>query len=140
MLHATRTPHPLIDLVLLGIPTFRASVLGGFMFRSIGRRADFAPEEMVVGNDLCFFQDDDGPGGGAVYRMQLREVAPDRLVLETENVSAIKLLLVPSLIWVPQAAQNPRRAPARRRRWSACRPGTPPGIPRTWPRRPRARR
>jgi Family of unknown function (DUF6675) len=58
-------------------------------------RADFAPEEMVAGKDLYFFQDDNGPGGGAVYRMRLREIAPDRLVLETENVSAIKLLLVP---------------------------------------------
>ena len=59
------------------------------------RRADFAPEEMVPGKDLYFFQDDNGPAGGAVYRMRLREVAPDRLVLEIENVSAIKLLLAP---------------------------------------------
>ena len=61
----------------------------------IQRRPDFAPEEMVAGKDLYFFQDDNGPGGGAVYRMRLREVAPNRLVLETENVSAIKLFLLP---------------------------------------------
>jgi hypothetical protein len=59
------------------------------------RRADFAPEEMVAGKDLYYFQDDNGPAAGAVYRMRLREVAPDRLVLEIENVSAIKLLLAP---------------------------------------------
>ncbi len=41
------------------------------------------------------FQDDNGPGGGAVYRMRLCQIAPDRLELETENVSAIRLLLVP---------------------------------------------
>jgi hypothetical protein len=59
------------------------------------RRGDFAPAEMVADKDLYFFQDDNGPGGGAVYRMRLREVAPDRLVLEIENVGAIKVLLVP---------------------------------------------
>jgi hypothetical protein len=59
------------------------------------RRGDFAPAEMVAGEDLYFFQDDNGPGGGAVYRMRLREVAPGRLVVETENVGAITVLMVP---------------------------------------------
>ena len=58
-------------------------------------RPDFAPGEMVAGRDLYFFQDDNGPGGGAVYRMRLRAVAADRLVLETENVSPITLLMLP---------------------------------------------
>ncbi len=31
--HALRAPAPLLDLRLLAIPTYRASVLGGFMFR-----------------------------------------------------------------------------------------------------------
>jgi EmrB/QacA subfamily drug resistance transporter len=31
--HAGRTPHPLLNLSLLKIPTFRASVSGGFLFR-----------------------------------------------------------------------------------------------------------
>ena len=31
--HARRTPHPLVRLDLLRIPTFRASVLGGSLFR-----------------------------------------------------------------------------------------------------------
>ena len=59
------------------------------------RRPDFARNEMVSGKDLYFFEDDNSPGGGAVYRMRLREVTPNRLVLETENVSRIELLLVP---------------------------------------------
>ena len=59
------------------------------------RRGDFAPAEMVAGKDLYFFQDDNGPGGGAVYRMRLREVTPERLVVETENVGAITVLMVP---------------------------------------------
>jgi hypothetical protein len=59
------------------------------------RRPDFTAAEMVAGRDLAFFQDDNGPGGGAVYRMRLREVGRDRLVLTTENVTAIKVFLVP---------------------------------------------
>jgi EmrB/QacA subfamily drug resistance transporter len=31
--HARRTTHPLLDLTLLRVPTFRASVYGGFLFR-----------------------------------------------------------------------------------------------------------
>ncbi|HEX8165524.1 MAG TPA: DHA2 family efflux MFS transporter permease subunit [Beijerinckiaceae bacterium] len=31
--HARRTPHPLVRLDLLRVPTFRASVAGGFLFR-----------------------------------------------------------------------------------------------------------
>ena len=31
--HARRTPHAVIDLGLLEVPTFRASVVGGFLFR-----------------------------------------------------------------------------------------------------------
>ena len=31
--HARRTPHPIIDLDLLRVPTFHAAVVGGFLFR-----------------------------------------------------------------------------------------------------------
>ena len=31
--HARRVPHPVIDLRLLRVPTFRAAILGGFLFR-----------------------------------------------------------------------------------------------------------
>jgi EmrB/QacA subfamily drug resistance transporter len=33
VVHARRTPHPLVRLDLLRVPTFRASVTGGFLFR-----------------------------------------------------------------------------------------------------------
>jgi hypothetical protein len=36
-----------------------------------------------------------GPGGGTVYRLRVREVAPDRPILETENVGTIRVLLMP---------------------------------------------
>jgi hypothetical protein len=58
------------------------------------RRPDFAPSEMVSGKELYFYEDDTDPGSGAVYRMRLREVTADRLVIETENVTAIKFLVV----------------------------------------------
>ncbi|MEK0081669.1 MFS transporter [Benzoatithermus flavus] len=31
--HAQRTPHPVLDLSLLRVPTFHASIVGGFLFR-----------------------------------------------------------------------------------------------------------
>ena len=31
--HAKRTPAPILDLTLLALPTFRASIFGGFLFR-----------------------------------------------------------------------------------------------------------
>ena len=34
VLHARRAAHPILDLGLLRLPTFRASVLGGFLFRT----------------------------------------------------------------------------------------------------------
>jgi MFS family permease len=42
VLHATGTLHPVIDLGLLGIPTFRASVLGGSLFGSASARCRFS--------------------------------------------------------------------------------------------------
>jgi hypothetical protein len=47
------------------------------------------------GADLHLVQDDNRSTGGVVYRMCAREVGPDRLVVETENVGAVRLLLLP---------------------------------------------
>lgn len=58
------------------------------------RRRDFSAGELAAGRILYFFQDDNGPGAGAVYRLRVREVAPDRLIVETENVSAVRMLVV----------------------------------------------
>jgi EmrB/QacA subfamily drug resistance transporter len=56
VLHATRTPHPLLDLALLGIPTFRASVLGGFLFRiGIGAMPFLLPLMLQAGFGLSAF-------------------------------------------------------------------------------------
>ncbi len=56
VLHASRTLYPVIDLALLGIPTFRASVLGGFLFRiAIGATPFLLPLMLQVGFGLSPF-------------------------------------------------------------------------------------
>jgi EmrB/QacA subfamily drug resistance transporter len=57
VLHAVRTLHPLIDLGLLGIPTFRASVLGGSLFRiGIGATPFLLPLMLQAGFGLSAFR------------------------------------------------------------------------------------
>ena len=56
VLHAARTPHPVIDLALLGVPTFRASILGGFLFRiGIGAMPFLLPLMLQEGFGLSAF-------------------------------------------------------------------------------------
>ncbi len=59
------------------------------------RRPDFRAAEMKVGTDLYFAQNDNRSTGDVVYRLRVREIAPDRLVVETENVGPVRYLLVP---------------------------------------------
>jgi EmrB/QacA subfamily drug resistance transporter len=57
VLHATRTLHPVIDLGLLGIPTFRASILGGSLFRiGIGAMPFLLPLMLQAGFGLSAFR------------------------------------------------------------------------------------
>ena len=57
-------------------------------------RADFAPDEMRAGRDLYFSQAHRG-SGSVVYRLRVLERLVDRLVLETENVTAVRVLAMP---------------------------------------------
>jgi hypothetical protein len=59
------------------------------------RRPDFSVAEMRGGTDLYFAEDDNRSTGDVVYRLRVRETAPDRLVVETENVSPVRYLLLP---------------------------------------------
>jgi hypothetical protein len=60
-----------------------------------GRRAkDFSPNEIAEGKAL-YYQMEDNLSGKAIYRMQVLSVSPDRLVLETENISTMRFLLWP---------------------------------------------
>ena len=55
--HARRTPAPVLDLSLLAMPTFRASVLGGFLFRiGVGALPFLLPLLLQIGFGLTPFQ------------------------------------------------------------------------------------
>jgi len=57
VLHARRTPAPVLDLSLLEIPTMRAAVVGGFIYRSgIGAMPFLLPLLLQLGFDLTAFQ------------------------------------------------------------------------------------
>lgn len=58
------------------------------------RRTDFDPTELQVGRELFLLQDENGPIGEVVQRLTVRERASDRLVLEIENVSPGRLLML----------------------------------------------
>jgi EmrB/QacA subfamily drug resistance transporter len=54
--HARRSPHPLLDLALLRVPTFRASIAGGFLFRiGIGATPFLLPLMFQAGFGLSAF-------------------------------------------------------------------------------------
>jgi MFS family permease len=57
VLHARRTPAPVLDLALLEIPTMRAAVVGGFIYRSgIGAMPFLLPLLLQLGFNLTAFQ------------------------------------------------------------------------------------
>ena len=57
VIHAKRTPAPILDLDLLRLPTFRASIFGGFLFRlGIGALPFLLPLLLQIGFHLTPFQ------------------------------------------------------------------------------------
>ncbi|MGO9045995.1 MAG: DHA2 family efflux MFS transporter permease subunit [Xanthobacteraceae bacterium] len=57
VIHARRTPAPILDLGLFKLETFRASIFGGFMFRlGIGALPFLLPLLLQIGFDLTPFQ------------------------------------------------------------------------------------
>ncbi len=55
--HARRTPVPILDLGLLKIPTLRAAVVGGFVYRGgIGAMPFLLPLTLQLGFDMTAFQ------------------------------------------------------------------------------------
>ena len=55
--HARRRPHAVLDLTLLRIPTFRASIVGGFLFRmGIGATPFLLPLMLQIGFGLTPFE------------------------------------------------------------------------------------
>jgi EmrB/QacA subfamily drug resistance transporter len=57
VVHARHTPAPILDLSLLKLPTFRASIVGGFMFRlGVGALPFLLPLLLQIGFNLTPFQ------------------------------------------------------------------------------------
>ncbi|MBO0716759.1 MAG: MFS transporter, partial [Rhizobiales bacterium] len=57
LIHARRTPAPILDLTLFRFPTFRASIFGGFLFRlGIGALPFLLPLLLQIGFRLTPFQ------------------------------------------------------------------------------------
>jgi EmrB/QacA subfamily drug resistance transporter len=57
LVHARHTPNPALDLTLFRLPTFRASVLGGFTFRlGIGALPFLLPLMLQIGFGMTPFQ------------------------------------------------------------------------------------
>jgi len=55
--HAKRAPYPIVDLDLLRIPTFRAAVVGGFLFRiGLGATPFLLPLLLQVGFGLSAYE------------------------------------------------------------------------------------
>ena len=59
------------------------------------RRADFGIADLVSGRDLFVAQSDNRSSGPVVYRMRLLEVRPERLVIQTENITSVRFWLLP---------------------------------------------
>jgi len=57
------------------------------------RRADFTILELKSGADLYFMQEYNRSSGAVTYRMRVRAIDPDRLVVTIENTSAVSFLV-----------------------------------------------
>jgi EmrB/QacA subfamily drug resistance transporter len=74
--HARRTPQPALDLTLFRLPTFRASITGGFVFRiGIGALPFLLPLLLQVGFGMTPFQSGLVTFSGAVGAMTMKVAA-----------------------------------------------------------------
>ena len=58
-------------------------------------RKDFTVAEMKSGSELYFAQSDNRASGEIIYRMQVKQADPSRLVIAIENVTAVRRFLIP---------------------------------------------
>ena len=58
------------------------------------RRNDFTPEEMKQ-DKILYFEQVDNLSGKAIYRMHIAEASADRLVIDVENITTMRYLLIP---------------------------------------------
>ena len=77
VLHARRTPAPVLDLSLLSLPTLRASVVGGFVYRTgVGALPFLLPLLLQLGFHLTPFQSGLITLTSAVGAMTMKMVVP----------------------------------------------------------------
>jgi hypothetical protein len=57
-------------------------------------RSDFTADELAAGQDLYFAQQDNRSSAPVIYRLRVRDLAPDRFVIETDNVSPVRYLVM----------------------------------------------
>ena len=77
VLHARRTPAPVLDLSLLSLPTLRASVVGGFVYRTgVGALPFLLPLLLQLGFHLTPFQSGLITLSSAVGAMTMKMVVP----------------------------------------------------------------
>jgi EmrB/QacA subfamily drug resistance transporter len=77
VLHARRTPAPILDLELLEIPTLRAAVIGGFVYRcGIGAMPFLLPLLLQLGFGLTAFESGMVTLSNVVGAMGMKTVVP----------------------------------------------------------------
>jgi hypothetical protein len=67
------------------------------------RRPDFSADEMGVGQEF-FYYEDDSRSGGIVYQMRVRERNPARAVIATDNYTPVRFLGI--TLFAPGALQS----------------------------------
>ena len=58
------------------------------------RRPDFTAAELATGRELYFVQDDNRSSAPVIYRLQIRGQTPRGFVVETENLSPVRYLIM----------------------------------------------
>ncbi|HWM48770.1 MAG TPA: DHA2 family efflux MFS transporter permease subunit [Xanthobacteraceae bacterium] len=80
LIHSRRTATPLLDLTLFSLPTFSASVLGGFMFRvGVGALPFLLPLLLQLGFRMTPFQSGLITFSTAIGAMSMKAVVPSIL-------------------------------------------------------------
>ena len=80
VVHAGRTPTPIVDLTLLKIPTFRLSMIGALLFRlGVGATPFLLPLLLQIGFGMSPFQSGLITFASAVGAMAMKFVAPPLL-------------------------------------------------------------
>ncbi len=109
--HALRVPEPIIDLRLLTIPTFRAGVVGGFLFRiGLGAGPFLLPLLFQAGFGMTAFQSGMLTFATGVGSMFMKTQAADDPAAATASAGC----------WC--STHSSRRSSRRRRRCSPWRP------------------